>query len=188
MSPKEFIVDKDFALGKDIYLSTINYIQEKHSGQFRRFSLAPYWVHPIQVACLVQKYKESHKIDELVIAALLHDVVEDCGVTIKEIKEKFGDLVASLVDELTSDDKQVKEKGKEVYLSEKVLNMSSWGLVIKLCDRLNNVSDLFYAEEKFKNKYKRETITILNSLENGRELSDTHKEIMKDIFVFINLF
>lgn len=179
-------MDKEFALGKDIYLETISFIQEKHKDQFRKFSLAPYWVHPIQVACLVQKYKKSHKIDELVISALLHDVVEDCDVSIEYIEEKFGKLVASLVDELTTDEVEKKILGKTEYLCRKVKSMSSWGLVIKLCDRFNNIADLMYADDAFKNKYIKETKAIIFSLEK-RALTDTHIEIVKDINQYLKI-
>jgi len=179
-------MDKDFALSKGIYLEVISYVQEKHADQYRKFSMAPYWVHPIQVACLIQKYKKSHKIDELVIASLLHDVVEDTDTTIEEIEELYGSLVASLVGELTSDKTEIKILGKTTYLSSKMKKMSSWGLAIKLCDRLNNISDLIYADEAFRKKYIKETVLILKALEE-RELTSTHLEIIKSIKSFISI-
>ena len=60
-------------------------------------------------------------------------------------------------------------------------NMSSWALVIKLCDRLDNVSDLMNSSENFRNRYSRETIDILNYLLSNRKLSDTHINIIKGI-------
>ena len=65
-------------------------------------------------------------------------------------------------------------------------NMSSWALVIKLCDRLDNVSDLMNSDEKFRNRYARETIDILNYLLSNRELSDTHINIIKSILTRLN--
>jgi (p)ppGpp synthase/HD superfamily hydrolase len=59
--------------------------------------------------------------------------------------------------------------------------MSSWGLVIKLADRLDNVSDLKDASEKFREKYSKETKYILNQLEKNRELTKTQNKIMREI-------
>lgn len=181
-------MDKDFALGKKEYLTAIAYIQEKHQNQFRRFSLAPYWVHPIQVACLVQKYKKSHKIDELVIASLLHDVVEDTNTSLKEIRDIFGTLVGNLVEELTSNKEEIKEIGKQNYLALKMADMSSWGLVIKLSDRLSNVSDFIYADKNFVEKYSKETIFIIEHLKRSRKLTTSHEEIIADILKVIGIW
>jgi (p)ppGpp synthase/HD superfamily hydrolase len=79
-------MDKEFELGKTQYLDVIEFIKLQHEGQFRTFSMAPYWTHPIRVAALVMKYKKSHRIDELVIAALLHDVVEDTPVPLSMVR------------------------------------------------------------------------------------------------------
>ena len=159
----------------------IEYIKLNHGNQVRRFSLAPYYTHPIKVACLVMKFKESHKIDELVTAALCHDLVEDTPVDIEEIISKYGEQVGSLVHELTSDKEGIKRLGKTQYLSDKLLKMSSWGLCIKLCDRLDNVMDFIYAPPTFVRKYALETKDLLNSLYHGYNLTDTHYSICRCI-------
>jgi len=100
-------------------------------------------------------------------AALLHDTVEDCeDVSLQEIAEKFGYYVAALVDELTSDEKEIKKLGKTEYLKNKMAKMSSYGLVIKLSDRLDNVKDLNTTSETFQKKYTKETLEILDHLES----------------------
>jgi (p)ppGpp synthase/HD superfamily hydrolase len=181
-------MEKKFPLEKKEYLEAIDFIKDQHKGQFRRFTLAPYWIHPIRTAVLVMKYKESHKIDELVIAALLHDTVEDCGLSLEYIKEKYGELVHNLVQELTSDKELSKGDLKLGYLSEKMGKMSTWGLVIKLCDRLDNVSDFLFTPNEFIKKYKFETKAILYHVEASRELTNTHNAIITDIHKVLNIF
>lgn len=181
-------MNKQFPLSKMEYLEAIEYIKIKHSGQFRFSTLAPYWVHPIQTAVLVMKYKKSHSIDELIIAALCHDLVEDTETSLKEIEGRYGLTVASLVAELTSHKGKIEEEGKAVYLKNKMAEMSSWGLVLKLCDRLSNVSDFLYTPSDFTARYKAETEEILNFVEKERELTFTQKAIVYDIRRIISIY
>ena len=68
--------------------------RESHEGQFR-FSGQPYIIHPIAVAQILADFG----MDKCsIIAALLHDIVEDTNTTIDDVREKFGDEVASIVD------------------------------------------------------------------------------------------
>jgi len=156
------------------------FAREKHGDQTRRDG-TPYFNHPDRVAKFASKYKVSKELPSIVAAAYLHDTKEDCDISIEEIRAKFGDLTAELVSELTSDKDKLKAMGKTDYLTDKMLNMSSYALIVKLVDRLDNVSDLLTAKEEFRNRYKLETETIINSLLKNRELSGTHKRIIHDI-------
>lgn len=153
---------------------------EKHKGQKRKFSDERYVEHPIRVAKTVLGSKDSHELDTLVAAAFLHDVVEDTKTKVEEIRSIFGDKVASLVSELTSKD-GIRKEEKAEYLSEKMLKMSSWALVIKLADRLDNVSGIEDTNIDFKERYSKETREILSKLESERTLSDTHKKLIEQI-------
>jgi len=180
---------KDFCLSKKEYLEVIEFIKIKHEGQFRKFTLSPYYIHPVRVASLVYKYKESHKIDELVIASLLHDTLEDTSTTEKEIEEKFGLQVLSLVQELTTNKEDCILQGKSDYLANKMINMSSWALVIKLCDRLDNIADFLYASDSFIKKYSEETEYILRLLvTNRKDLSPTHVKLINMIKMQLSLY
>ena len=180
---------KDFPLSKKEYLSAIEYIKLKHDGQYRKFTLCPYYIHPIRVASLVYKYKESHKIDELIIASLLHDTLEDTSTTEKEIEDMYGWQVLSLVQELTSNKEESNKHGKSNYLANKMINMSSWALVIKLCDRLDNISDFMYASESFVLKYGNETLNILKLLVGIRkDLSPTHIKLINMIKMQLSMY
>jgi (p)ppGpp synthase/HD superfamily hydrolase len=167
----------------NIIQRAIIFAQEKHKGQLRKDG-SPYITHPLRVADIVKKFKKSHKIDELIAAAILHDTLEDTNTCISELKENFGKLVALLVINLTSDKSKIICLGKANYLSQKMSSskkVSNWALVIKLADRLDNVSDLNNHKNEFAKKYKIETEEILQNIEKNRELSNTHKEIIKEI-------
>jgi (p)ppGpp synthase/HD superfamily hydrolase len=163
---------------KAIYFAT-----EKHKGQTRKDG-SPYITHPLRVAEIVKKFKKSHRINELLAAAILHDTLEDTNTNIAELRKNFGRLITLLVVELTSDKFKVNSLGKANYLSQKMSSskkVTNWALVIKLADRLDNVSDLNNSNNKFAKRYKRETEEILQNIEKNRELSNTHKEIIKEI-------
>ena len=153
----------------------LDFATNKHLGQFRKVTNLPYITHPINVADLVLAYKSSKKITELRVAALLHDTLEDTDATFEEISKEFSPLVASLVLELTSDSESVKKMGKCEYLKRKMLGMSSWGLLIKLCDRLSNLRD------NPTEKSKQDTADILEFLKNQRKLSASHLAVIQQI-------
>ena len=75
---------------------------------------------------------------------------------------------------------KIKEMGKAPYLLDKMLNMSSYALCIKLADRLHNISDMSTMSDEFKHKYSVETNFILNGLKD-RKLTKTHMKLISKI-------
>ncbi|NCN86973.1 HD domain-containing protein [archaeon] len=157
------------------------FAKEKHKGQVRKFSNKPYVKHPEKVASIIKKNKKSHKLNEIISAAILHDTLEDTNTSEKELKKNFGNLITSLVKELTTKEDEKNKIGKKEYLAKKMTSMSSWALVIKLADRLDNVSDLKNSSKEFRERYIDETNFILNEIEKNRPLSETHKKLIKKI-------
>lgn len=157
----------------------LQFATDAHQGQ-ERAGGEPYIGHPIRVAQTIAKYKQSHNIDALIAAAYLHDTIEDTDTTHQALHDLFGGLVASLVQELTSDLEEIKRVGKKDYLAKKMAHeLSSWALVIKLADRLDNVKDIATAKTpEWRAKYRAETEHILNYIEQNRALSNTHKELI----------
>jgi len=121
---------------KENVIKAYQYAKEAHKDQTRKFSGLPYFSHPKGVARIV---KECCEIEHMIIAALLHDVVEDTNITMEDIIEEFGSGIASIVEELTSDSVKQKEQGKKHYLLNKIVNMSKEARIIKLADRLHNI-------------------------------------------------
>ncbi len=156
----------------------LQYATKAHAGQTRAGG-DPYITHPMRVADHIKQYKKSHNLDALISAAYLHDTVEDTDTTHEALHDLFGGLVASLVKELTSDPEEIKKVGKAQYLAHKMAAMSSYALVIKLADRLDNVKDITTARTpEWRQKYKNETNHILNYIEKTRALSGTHQKLI----------
>lgn len=158
-------------------IEAIQFASEKHKGQVRRGSGLPYVTHPIIVSHLILKYKgESHHIEELQIAALFHDLLEDTDTSYFEIEKRFGSLVASLVQELTSDPKEIKKVGKNKYLMNKMITMSRYAFILKLVDRLSNILD------QPGEAYVKKTLVMMDFLlENRADITDRQKRIIGDI-------
>lgn len=163
------------------YNYVLEFASKKHAGQFRADGVTPYIEHPKKVAELVQMYKKSSQMDVLVAAALLHDTIEDTYTSYKELEDEFGEIVASLVLELTTASYYCRFMGKAQYLERKMANMSSYALVIKLADRLANIMDSVNLPlEKQKNLY-HQTKQIINYLKFHKKLSPSHKRLIKAI-------
>ncbi len=149
-----FLVKKDnpsFAL--DEISRAYDFCCNAHKDQKRK-SGEPYAIHPISVALEVSKLN----IDEItVIAALLHDVVEDTQFKRENIVNLFGEEVASIVDGVSKLDK-IKFQQKDIRQAENfrklflAISKDVRVLIVKLCDRIHNMRTLeFQSEEKQKN-------------------------------------
>jgi GTP diphosphokinase / guanosine-3',5'-bis(diphosphate) 3'-diphosphatase len=154
---------------------------KKHKGQKRKGNGIPYIMHPIRVMNNLYLIKRTQNVNLLMAACVLHDTAEDCDVTINEIARRFGHHVAALVEELTSEKLEVKKAGKQEYLIQKMLGMSSYALCIKLSDRLDNVRDTQSMSSEFRHKYFSETLYIMAALKTKRKLTKTHKALVGQI-------
>lgn len=152
---------------------------EKHKGVVRKGDGSPYIIHPMRVLITLQSIKKSKNANLLATAAILHDVVEDCEVSIDEIRIRFGGQAACLVEELTSDKDKIQKLGKTEYLTQKMLNMSSYALCIKLVDRFDNIRDMKSLSKEVVKKQIDSTVSILNTLKTGRKLTKTHSKLIK---------
>lgn len=153
------------------------FAMERHKGQYRKFTKEPYIRHPEQVVCILALDEVD---DDILTAAMLHDVVEDTYTTIYEIQETFGKRVADLVAELTMDVKDKKKFGKKIYMSMHMNNMSSDAFTIKLADRLHNVLGLLDPRMStgFVAWYIKETRYILDNLVRSK-YNKTQKRLLE---------
>lgn len=116
-----------------------------HAGQVRNGSGGmPYVEHPIAVAALLE---EQGYGDEVLAAALLHDVVEDSGTTLDEIREEFGEGVAGMVGALTDDEALDSYRERKAEHRERVAAADGEALAIYAADKLTNVRTLRAAHE-----------------------------------------
>lgn len=140
----------------------LEFARNAHQGQQRKsFDHASYITHPIAVA---ERLTDWVTDPEIIAAAYLHDVVEDTSASIAELRSQFGDRVANLVLELTSDEDLKQKLGKAKYLIEKINHMTPDARLIKFVDREQNVKDLLQTSPEFQRRYAQETDEILNGL------------------------
>jgi len=119
-------------------LRAAHFAAERHGGQRRKGAAAePYVNHLLEVAELVSSALVEPDTN-LVIAALLHDAIEDTGVTRDELAQTFGDDVAALVMELTDDKSLPKAERKRLQVVN-APKKSVRAQVIKLADKISNV-------------------------------------------------
>jgi len=166
-----------------------DFAKEAHKDQRRKFTNELYFDgHVKEVYELATKYCED---EDSLCVALLHDVIEDCyknkGLGNFLIEGAFGKDVSQLVIELTINKEELNTvylDNKDVYLAKKMINMSDKALTIKLCDRLQNISDLEKAPSEFIGKYIKETDYIIKMLAQKRRLNEVQQELIKMINVF----
>ena len=138
-----------------------------HAGQYR-ISEEPYIIHPVEVAkILTDLMMDKHTI----IAALLHDIIEDTGTAPETIKEKFGDDVLNLVQGVTKLGKyqfKSKEERQAENFRRMFIAMANDVRVIflKLADRLHNMRTLNYMAAAKQQKIAQETLDIFAPLAN----------------------
>ena len=119
-------------------LKAAHFAAEKHSGQRRKGATAePYINHPLEVAELVSGALAEPDTN-LVIAALLHDTIEDAGVTKEELEQAFGADVAELVAELTDDKTLPKAERKRLQVVN-APKKSVRAAVVKIADKMSNL-------------------------------------------------
>lgn len=157
------------------------FAMKKHGAQLRT-SGDPYYSHPIEVAGILTKFKLD---SASIIAGLLHDTVEDTDTTIEEVRDLFGDQVASLVDGLTKlamiEQKSGSSKQAENF-RKLLLAMSDdiRVLLIKLADRLHNMRTLHFCPPEKRQRIARETLDIYAPLAERigmQEVKDELEEI-----------
>ncbi|MDO7908093.1 bifunctional (p)ppGpp synthetase/guanosine-3',5'-bis(diphosphate) 3'-pyrophosphohydrolase [Paenibacillus sp. JX-17] len=172
-----YIKEQDLIRIQEAY----EFADQAHHGQVRK-SGEPYILHPLAVADIVV----NMQMDTIsIIAALLHDVVEDTTVSLAEIREAFGDTCAMLVDGLTkleriqfrSKEEQQNENYRKMFIA---MAQDIRVIVIKLADRLHNMRTLKYQSEESQRRIAYETLEIFCPIANRLGISAIKWE-MEDI-------
>jgi len=151
----------DFSVIKDAY----DYAESAHREQ-KRFSGEPFIVHPLEVAKILAGLELDQ---ETIVAGLLHDVVEDTGVTLEEIKVRFGNEISLLVDGATKLSR-IEYKSKEEQQAENLRKMflamakDIRVILIKLADRLHNLRTLKYQHAPKQLEIANETLEVFAPL------------------------
>ncbi len=157
-----------------------------HQGQLRK-SGEPYFVHPLRVARILAQLGLD---DCSIVAALLHDVVEDTELTVYDVTEQFGREVANIVDGVT-------KLGKVPYLSRQEQQAESFRkmllamsqdirvLLVKLIDRLDNMRTLQHMPRDKQERIARETMQIYAPLAGRLGIEVVHRELQELAFTYL---
>jgi guanosine-3',5'-bis(diphosphate) 3'-pyrophosphohydrolase len=154
---------------------------EAHQGQ-TRLSGEAYISHPVAVAQILGEMRMDRRT---IIAAILHDVVEDTPITLEQISEQFGDDVARLVDGVSKVSQlEVDSKEHAEVASFRKMFMAMAHdirvIIIKLCDRLHNMRTLDSLKDSKRKRIARQTLDIYAPIANRmgmRELSNTLEDL-----------
>lgn len=144
---------------------------QAHDGQTRKGSGgAPYVTHPFHIALVLARFGADAT---LLVAALLHDAVEDCDDwTLARVEHEFGLAVRSIVDELTEDKNLTWEQRKAAWV-EAVPTMSPEAVIVKSGDKLHNLHSLAADLESATDK-----ATIWAKFHGGREQTIAHSRAL----------
>jgi (p)ppGpp synthase/HD superfamily hydrolase len=125
--------------GKAAISAALRFAAEAHDGQFRKGTRIPYLIHPLRVAKILIDYDCAN---ELAIAGLLHDTVEDTDATIDEIRTIFGDNVARLVEFATEPAKLWPWEKRKQHTLHLLEAGDPDALCLSIADKLDNIRSL----------------------------------------------
>ena len=169
--------------GLDLVRRAYRYADEAHLGQLRN-SGEPYITHPIAVAAQCAEWKLDA---QALSAALLHDAMEDCGITKTDLIERFGIHVADLVDGLTKLDKlefNTREENQAESFRKMLLAMARdvRVILIKLADRSHNMRTMGDMPRAKWGRISNETLEIYAPIAHRLGLNQTYRELQELAF------
>ncbi|HEX2542044.1 MAG TPA: bifunctional (p)ppGpp synthetase/guanosine-3',5'-bis(diphosphate) 3'-pyrophosphohydrolase [Caldimonas sp.] len=156
------------------------FADEAHLGQFRA-SGEPYITHPIAVAGICAEWKLDA---QAIMAALMHDAMEDCGISKAELIERFGAPTADLVDGLTKLDKlrfSTREESQAESFRKMLLAMTRdvRVILVKLADRLHNMRTMEAVGTAKRTRIAAETLEIYAPIAHRLGLNQTYRELQE---------
>lgn len=152
---------------------------DKAHGDQRRVSGVPYILHPTSVACILA---DMGMDTDAIVAALLHDVVEDTDVSLETVRELYGDNVALLVDGLTKISK-IKFTDREEHQAENVRKMlmamsnDIRVIIVKLADRLHNMRTIGCVAEQKRRDKARECMDVYAPIAHRLGMKNVKEEL-----------
>lgn len=154
------------------------YAEQAHEGQRRR-SGEPYIIHPLAVANILANMHLDH---QSLMAAMLHDVIEDTGIPKQALATQFGDIVTELVDgvsKLTHIHFENKEQQQAENFQKMAMAMAKdiRVILVKLADRLHNLRTLGSLRPEKRRRIARETLDIYAPIANRLGLNDVRVEM-----------
>lgn len=131
----------DFSFDDDLPLTqaAVEFARERHAGQRRRADDAPFVLHPIEAASILER---SRYPDDVVAAAVLHDVLENTEAEQSELEERFGPEVAEIVATVSDDPSIADKEAQKDELRERVRRSGSHAQAVYAADKISKVREL----------------------------------------------
>ena len=152
------LLDTMGVLDFDLIHKAIYWAKKYHDGQFRK-SGEPYYTHPLEVAYMISEYKLKTNV---IVTAILHDVVEDSEATVGMIVDAFSWRIAEMVDMLTRDRPDGSKLSVETILNNAYTKDDKEVLLVKVVDRLHNMMTI--GAKTLKKQRKTANLTLDNIL------------------------
>ncbi len=164
-----------------------DYAYDKHSKQFRK-SGEPYFVHLLAVAYELSKLKVG---PTTICAGLLHDVMEDCGISAEEFTKEFGEEIYHIVEAVTKignlkfkDEKEYQAANHRKILMAMAKDVRV--ILVKLCDRLHNMRTLQFMPPEKQQRIAKETLEVYAPIAHRLGLAEIKNELEDLSFFYIN--
>ncbi len=168
-------LDRAYQIDLELVDKAIFWAKKHHAGQMRK-SGEPFYSHPLEVAYMIADYSLK---TEVIVASILHDIVEDTEVTAGMILDAFGRRIEEMVDRLT----RVRPDGRKWTVEELLNNAYQKGdvdvLLIKLIDRLHNMQTIESMDAKKIEKTINETLINFILLSEYLQLTYLSKKIQQ---------
>ncbi len=137
------------------FVQAFEFAYGKHAGSTRKRTKIPYIVHPMDVAAILMKNNAS---EEMIVAGLLHDVIEEEGIKIQELERRFGQKVAQLVNfateprELRKGDSRKTWEARKQHTINQIETATQEEKLLSCADKLANIRDMINNHKQLGNK------------------------------------
>jgi (p)ppGpp synthase/HD superfamily hydrolase len=163
----------------------IEFATMAHGGQVRKYTGEPYVTHPIAVSKIVKTVTDD---EEMIAAAILHDVIEDCDVSREWLIEQFGVVISTLVYQVS--DISLPHHGNRAFrkgMDREWLSCAcNKAQTIKLADLIHNSQSILVADEAFAKVYMAEKRELLQVLHGGDFTLHARATMMVEKYILSN--
>jgi (p)ppGpp synthase/HD superfamily hydrolase len=156
-----------------LIFDAIEYAARAHREHYRKGTNIPFIIHPISVAKILIEYDCS---DEVVIAGILHDTVEDTAVTLEAIRRSFGEKVASLVKAASEPDKSDTWENRKRHTIEYLKTAPMDALLLSCADKLDNIRSI-------KEDYERFGESVWKRFRRAKDSQEWYYSALADLFM-----
>ncbi len=178
------LLDNKKLLNFDLINKAI-YWAKKYHGDQKRKSGEPYYSHPLEVAYMISEHKLK---TDVIVASILHDIIEDTEVTAGMIFDSFGWRIAQMVDRLTRDRPDGTKLSVEQILNNAYENADKEVMLIKLIDRMHNMETIAALKVDKRVQTSKETLIHFIIIAIYLSISQVRRRFIELCYDGLNLF